>query len=185
MAYEGRCGSCENFEDPKGRGIPYDTGNPCYVKGFCTWYKVYYYPDDKCDTHYRKRGSASSGCYITTMCHSILGMSDKSDTMQTVRSLRDNVMQKDKKYERALYEYDSIGPQIAERLKTEDKKVVKGIYNIHLLPIVKLIKKQKNEEAINRYRIMTYMLADMYGIEIKSTIPEDYDYTKGGHGKIK
>ena len=32
---------------------------------------------------------------------------------------------------------------------------------------------------------MTYMLADMYGIEIKSTIPEDYDYTKGGHGKIK
>ena len=29
------------------------------------------------------------------------------------------------------------------------------------------------------------MLADMYGIEIKSTIPKDYDYTKGGHGKLK
>lgn len=184
MAYEGKCGSCENFEEPKGRNIPYDTSNSYYVKGFCTWYRVYYYPDDSCKEHYRKRGSAQAGCYITTMVHSILGMDDKSDTMETLRSFRDNVLQKDEKYKDILYEYDTVGPQIAEKLKSEDKKVVKEIYSSCLVPVVELIKEKRNSEAIDKYKNMTQMLALYYDIDISKEVDKDYDYTTGGHGKI-
>ena len=44
-----------------------------------------------------------------------------------------------------------------------------------------------DELTMGRSRADIVMVTEqgLYGIEIKSTIPEDYDYTKGGHGKIK
>lgn len=183
MAYEGKCGSCDNFEEPRGSS-PYSSTNAYYVKGYCSWYKTYYYPDDSCRNHYRPRGGSSGGCYITTMVHSILGMDDKTDSMETLRSFRDNVLQKDEKYKDVLYEYDTVGPMISEKLKQEDKKIVKEIYSSCLLPVVELIKENRNTEAIDKYRQMTKMLMIYYDIEVNNQVDKTYDYTTGGHGRL-
>ena len=73
MAYEGSCGSCGMFEDAKTDNL-YDTSNPDYIKGFCRYYRSYYYPTENACNHYLKRGGGSSSdCYITTIVCNILG----------------------------------------------------------------------------------------------------------------
>ena len=112
MAYEGHCGSCGNFEGKDGK--PYNKQNPNYIKGFCNWYRAFYYPDDKCESHYRPRGgNPGGGCYITTMICDVLGKEDTCEALEVLRSFRNDVLQKDEKYAPILYEYDVVGPKIA------------------------------------------------------------------------
>ncbi len=180
MNYVGKCGSCIYFEDNSGNG--YDNHNADYVKGYCTWYRSYYYPDDSCP-HYKQKEESSS-CYITTMVCEKLGMDDHSEVLETLRSFRNDVLQKDQKYQGILFEYDSVGPKISKCLKREDKSFIKKIYDGFLYPIVLLIKGKKYEEAIQKYIQMTRSLEECYGILGVSEVPKDYDYQKGGHGKM-
>ena len=183
MAYEGRCGSCENFEDNNGRS--YDKRNPNYIKGFCTWYRSYYYPDDFCDNHYRSRGGSSGGCYITTIICDKLGFSDDCETLEVLRDFRGNVLQKDEKYAPLLYEYDVVGPKIAEEMEKEDTDFVEALYQGFIVPIVEDIKSKNYSEAIHNYVTMTKCLEESYGIDFSMEIPKTYDYQKGGHGSKK
>ena len=134
MAYEGKCGSCANFEEAKGNQL-YDTGNSCYVKGFCTWYRSYYYPDDSCVSHYKSRPS-SSNCYITTLVCNRLGKEDNCEELETLRKFRNDVLQEDEKYASILFEYDTVGPQIAKELCTEDQTIINKIFNTKRLKIL-------------------------------------------------
>ena len=174
MAYEGQCGSCGYFE--------MNDGNPS-LKGHCSWYKTYYYPNETCG-HYRKKGSASGGCYLTTiLCHR-LGKSDDCDELNTLRKFRNEVLQKDEKYQELLFEYDTVGPKIAKELEKEDITIVQGLFSKFVQPVVRFIKENKCEEAISRYRTMTKSLEDYYCLSLDTCITKDYDYSKGGHGKV-
>lgn len=184
MAYENKCGSCGNFFDMKTNEL-YDKSNANYVKGYCSWYKVCYYPDESCSQHYRPRESSSTdSCYITTMICTVLGMDDCCDELETLRNFRNSVLQKDSKYQELLYEYDLIGPKIAACLKCEEKDVVRKIFEKFIQPIVQLIKSYRNDEAIQKYSFMTKSLKDCYGIQAKIEVSQNYDYTMGGHGKL-
>ena len=184
MAYEGRCGTCGNFEDNKGE--KYDKNNPDYVKGYCNWYGCYYYPDDSCEDHYRKRESSSDGgCYITTMICNKMGLQDDCDALNTLRGFRDNVLQKNQKYKELLFEYDVVGPKISECLQEEKKPFVEEIYHSFIMPIVTMIKNGQNEEAVQKYVTMTKSLKDYYAIDSEVNVPVHYDYTVGGHGYLK
>ena len=206
MAYEGCCGSCGRFED-KDKDIPYDTSNPDYIKGFCEHYRAYYYPTEDACNYYTKRSGGSGGCYITTIVCNILGYSDNCDVLNTLRDFRDNVLQKDKRYCGLLYQYDSVGPMIAgkiresnseglkydyyrkrsimaEYLQSSDKTFVRGIYDSFLVPIVSFIKNGYHDKAVNQYIKMTHFLQECYEIDYDEKIPSNYDFQRGGHGVV-
>ena len=182
MYYEGQCGSCNNFVEENGYGL-YDQRNSSDTKGWCTSYRASYYPTEFSCSHYsRRKDISSSNCYITTMVCTILGHSDTCDVLTTLRSFRDNILQRNEEYKGILYEYDKIGPEIASNLKKEEYSFVEKIYRTFLLPIVSLIKEKKTEEAVSQYIQMTESLKDCYGISFSEEVPATYDYQNGGHG---
>ena len=183
MAYEGKCGSCFNFEE--NNGDKYNKNNADYVKGYCTWYGCYYYPDDSCESHYKKRDNSNNTCYITTMICNKLGFPDKCDSLNTLRGFRDTVLQKNSKYQDILYEYDTVGPKISECLEKEDINFIYSLYHTFIVPIVSFIKGNKNKEAILKYFKMTLFLEYYYNIDDSVKVPDNYDYTVGGHGYLK
>lgn len=174
-----QCGSCVEFEN---------YGE--YTKGWCQYYRQFFWPTESCKNHYKNRETYSSGCYITTVVCSVLGMSDKSGVLETLREFRDNVMQKDEAYKETLYEYDIVGPVIASKINEDYKKnnnieLVNNIFNFYIAPTASLIKEQKYDEAVERYKEMTEDLREYYQIPKPEKIEENYDMTSGGHGKVK
>ena len=89
------------------------------------------------------------------------------------------------KHKDLLFEYDTIGPQIATELLREDNEVIQKIQKTYLLPIVGMIEAGKDQEAIQKYQFLTRMLQHHYGIESQGEATSDYDYTSGGHGFFK
>ncbi len=177
MAYETQCGGCIEYD--------YQGDN---VKGYCSWYKCYYYPGDSCS--HQKPREQSGGCYITTIICNVLGYDDDHVILNTLRNFRNSVLQKDSKYLPLLMEYDSIGPIIAnciqhEYQETKETEMWVNFYNFYLSPITNLVMEDKKEEAISRYTEMVNTLKEYYGIiDLQETIP-NYDISQGGHGKIK
>ena len=184
MAYDGQCGSCENFQEAGSNQLYDDKHNSSLVKGYCTWYHCYYYPDDKCDSHYKEK-PRNSDCFITTVVCTRLGLDDDCHELQVLRDFRNRVLQRDEKYKGLLFEYDTIGPKIAAQLVPEDEEVIQKIQKSYLLPIVGMIEAGKNDEAIQKYQFLTRMLQHHYGIEGSGKATDDYDYRSGGHGFFK
>ena len=181
----GRCGEC---------------GAVSNLKIYCESYGTYYYIDAKFDEErsgeYCKRyrygtpsvGSApSSPCYITTIVCDILGLDDECVALQELRVLRDKVMQQNPKYKELLFEYDTVGPKIAKCLR-EDKDrqdIAMRVYNESIFPTATLVASKEYEKAVAKYSSMTTALKKYYGIEADTKGIESYDYTTGGHGKVK
>ena len=95
-------------------------------------------------------------------------------------------MQKDSKYRNILYEYDTVGPEIAKNVKDEeDFELVNGLVDFYIIPTVNLVREKKYDEAVSKYKTMTKSLEKYYGIEYTESAPITYDYTKGGHGVKK
>lgn len=177
MAYETQCGGCTNF-DFQGD----------YNKGYCSWYKSYYYPGDSC-SHQNPR-ETSSGCYITTIICDVLGYDDDCNVLNILRTFRNDVMQKDSRYMYLLLEYDVLGPSIASFIKkeyetTNDKELWIKFYNFYLLPTASYISSGEYNNAIDRYKEMVEALKEYFGLVDSKLSAENYDYTIGGHGKIK
>lgn len=181
ISYYDQCGNCEYYE--------FEGKN---TKGHCSYFGCYYYPDDKCShqKNVKTYGYEGSPCYITTMMCGILGFEDNCEILNTLRSFRNDVMQKDEKYKDMLFEYDTVGPEIARNLYDEftnnqDKELVINMFNFYIQPTALLIKENKYDEAVERYSEMTNALKDYYGLTTKEKMPSDYDYKNGGHGKVK
>lgn len=170
------CRDCEYF-DEKDR-------EPFFkVKGYCSYYRSYYDQGDNCN-NFRPSGYTPSTCYITTIVHEVLRKDDECDTMETLRNFRNNILNKNKKYESILEEYDVIGKRVANAIKIDnDKDLCEKIYNNFLLKVAYSIKKKNYLKAITDYEQMTMMLISYYNIPVNDDI-KNYDYTKGGHGKV-
>lgn len=98
-------------------------------------------------------------------------------------------MQKNCKYCKTLFEYDVIGPKIAEMIRQDnasDQQLWNDIYKFYLLETVNFILEEKYDNAISKYTNMVNALKIYYGIfqDIKE-IQQDYDMSQGGHGKMK
>jgi len=178
MEYEGRCGTCG-----------YYTFAGDAVKGYCSWYQCYYYPNDTCNHQKQMEITSDSGCYITTIVCNKLGLEDDCSVLNTLRSFRDNVMQQNCKYCKILFEYDVIGPKMAEMIKQDvstDLELWTQIYNFYLVPTANYVNDQNYDEAVNRYKEMVNALKEYYGIKEEITeIAKGYDIAQGGHGKLK
>ena len=181
----GKCGGCEEVSN---------------LKIYCGEYGAYYYIDNKYNEERRgelcrkfwngtpklNSNSSGSGCYITTMVCNILGFDDKCPTLEVLRSFR-RLMQKDPKYTETLYEYDTVGPKIANRLEKDPskKEIAQGFYNAYIDPTARLIAAQRYDQAVEKYKKMTNILREYYGIQKVTDVPKAYNYTEGGHGYVK
>ena len=192
---ENECGSCEYLRDEHSDTKYFDDDN--LHKGHCVSRGTYEYPDSKRCTDYKKQGTeremyipTRTGWYITTIVCDILELPDDCGLLETLRNFRSNILQKEPKYKKVLYEYDVVGPQIAKCLmedyiEKEDKEMANGLLNCFIIPTVDRIKEGRNTEAVKIYTQLTEVLIDTYGIERVKEVPDDYDYTKGGHGVKK
>ena len=183
MAYDNQCGSCEYFKDMRSNDDRYFDIR-YYELGHCVWYRSCYYPDDSC-SHYKKQGSSSSLCYLTTIICNRLGYADSDENLEVMRDFRNKYLQKNQEYDSLLYEYDVVGPKISEHLMTEDLSIIQKLFLSFIKPITLLIKQGNYQNAIERYQQMTLSLKDYYGITDTLDICSDYDFSKGGHGYIK
>lgn len=177
MSYETQCGGCTYYD--------FQGDN---TKGYCSWYKSYYYPGDSC-SHQNPRES-SSGCYITTIICDVLECPDDSSTLNILRNFRNDILQKDPKYLMLLMEYDVIGPKIAnlikdEYKKTQDKEIWILFYNFYLSATANLILENKYDEAVTRYKEMVSSLKEYFALDDQKITIENYDMSQGGHGKVK
>lgn len=174
VPYYDCCGNCTS----------YDNGEE-----YCEYYRTYCKPTETCRHQENKLEYGDSSCYITTVVCNILGYSDKCEVLQILRNFRDNVMQKDDKYKELLFEYDTIGPEIAKCLndnfsKHSDIEMIEGLYEHSIKPISELIVNKEYDLAVNKYVKMTNILATFCGVERKQIMPNNYDYENGGHGKL-
>ncbi len=189
MSYEGHCGKCDYFKGPRRLTEPFDTYYASIEKGYCEWYRCYYWADDTC-SHQKERGSSSS-CYITTVVCKILGFADDCGMLRNLRDFRDNILQKNEQYVPLLFEYDTVGPQIAECLEKDyqetngDSELATNLFNFYIQPTASLIEQGNYDEAVSRYQEMTKGLEEYYGIQVPTEVSLDYDFQAGGHGVLK
>lgn len=139
---------------------------------------------------YSKDHSSSGFCYLTTMLCNILGMPDNNYYLETMRALRNNVMQKDEKYKPLLVEYDIVGPKIAEALNNDPLKYQIALkhYKFYIIPIIDFLRENKTDAAIYHYVKMTNSLKEFYGMgSFTPTILEieNADIKESGHGIYK
>lgn len=185
-----QCGSCFSLRDKDDDNTFFE--GTAYEKGYCLELRSYYYPDDKICSYYKDRETyiPGTGCYITTIICGKLGLPDNCGVLTTLRHFRNDIMQKDPKYKEILYEYDEVGPKIAECIKKEftnpePDELLIVYYNFYLQPTARLVDEKKYDEAIARYVEMTNSLKEYFNIEEVEKVPEEYDYTQGGHGYVK
>ena len=145
------CSDCD-FMDLK------DTNR--YGECYCSKRRHYYKKSDTACNYFQRKGKyigSASHCFITTCVCSILKEEDTSDTMQTIRFLRDTYMKKEVDCYSMLREYEVVGPIIAKRVLADPNK--------EKVICVTEIKENKYEEAIDRYIDLTNSLINHYGIE--------------------
>ena len=115
-----------------------------------------------------------SGCYIATTSCYILNMNYDNEFLTTLRSFRDNVMKKDKKYNKLLAIFDVIGPKISSALyQDSNRKIVSKISMLLIRKACNFIKEKKYEEAISVYIDLNKTLSEYFGIELPE-ITDDY-----------
>ncbi len=184
VAYETQCGGCKYY-DFQGD----------HSKGYCSWYRSYYYPGDSC-SHQEARESSTSTCYLTTIICELLGYPDDCYALATLRNFRDQVMQKEEKYRLLLLEYDVVGPQLASMIRKSSQEsgndfqdCLQQFYQQFIVSTVSLVEQHQVEEAVSQYKKMIQVLKEYYGIaeitEKELSNYQNYDFHQGGHGKIK
>lgn len=147
------CGSCSNYE--------YEGQN---TKGYCSYYKCYYYPDDSCN-HWEESSSyssGSSGCFITSACVEYKGMKDNCLQLETMRAFRDNYIMNQAYGMDLCKDYYNQAPAIVEYINNSPKKddIYEDIYD-QLMKIVGLIEEHRDDEAIIYYMWMFHRLCEM------------------------
>ncbi len=147
------------------------------------------------NTYNPNNKNTNNDCFITTIVCNILGKKDNNKLLNNLRNFRDNILQKDNKYDEVLMNYDTVGPIISDCIANDkDKEIMaKGLYENALMPINSLINKKEYNKACEKYYIMTLALINYYGIKHKYNNHTDNNYgynntidrKNSGHGKKK
>lgn len=155
-------------------------------------YRRYCRDYDYRDCSIYKYESSSSGCFITTVLCNILGLPDNHEILNTLRSFRDNVLKKDKKYKEILMIYDGIGPYVADKLINDENReeIAYDLYKSSLLPILEEIRNNNYNKAVKHYLYMTLYLISDYNLRDTYNALKDVDFgfmnfnqTTAGHGR--
>ena len=161
--------------------------NAAACEGFCEAYRRSYETAKSLRENAKDSSSSGSGCFITTVVCEILGYADGSKELQSLRTFRDSVLQKDAKYKKILAIYDVIGPAIVSKIRSEKckKQICKNLFELSIKKVCELVEESKYSEAIDLYMDMTYLLMRAYGIQddIDNNYIDNMDVEKSGHGR--
>ena len=146
---EGTCGTCINYS--------YEGE---YTKGYCSYYKTYYYHDETCrnweeNTNVTGGSGSSGGCFVTTACCRYRGMSDDCRELTAVRALRDHHL-KNTFFGRELIKlYYDNAPAVVEAIDKRGDRA--EIYDEILKRLEKIAALSENggyDEAAGEYAAM-------------------------------
>lgn len=144
-----RCDTCAYYD--------YEGENK---KGYCSWYRSYYYPDDRCDHWKEKLSSGSgSGCFLTTACCEYKKLPDDCDELTTLRTFRDGWLQQQPYGPEMIRLYYDDAPAIVEAIRKSGDKdtILNGIFQ-KITEITAMIKSENYEKAVIEYLLMVYRL---------------------------
>lgn len=149
----GTCGACKEFEFE---------GND--KKGYCRYYRAYYWDSDSCrhyDEDERRLSSGGSGCFLTTACCQYKGLPDDCTELTILRNFRDNVLMQNDEERNLVEEYYRIAPELVERIEQQPdaRDIYEQIY-MKIQQIIEQINKDNYASAINCYKDMVYTLQD-------------------------
>ncbi len=150
---EGTCGACKYHEN-KGDN----------TKGYCSYYRAYYYNDDSC-SHYEESNafhSGSSGCFLTTACCVYKGLLDDCYELETIRGLRDKYILCQSYGKEMIKDYYKEAPEIVKKINASKNsdEILELTYK-SVLEIVNLIEMGKNDEAVINYMMMFHRLSKL------------------------
>ncbi|NDB57408.1 hypothetical protein EB001_03045 [bacterium] len=97
--------------------------------------------------------SGGCGCYITTACVKYMHLHDDCDELITLRHFRDNYMLSSNNTKEMVDMYYSIAPDLVKAIETKEDayEIFKHTYEVYILEAVRLIKLEKNREALGVY----------------------------------
>ena len=97
--------------------------------------------------------SGGCGCYITTACVKYMRLHDDCDELITLRHFRDNYMLSSNNTKEMVDTYYSIAPDLVKAIETKEDayEIFKHTYKVYILEAVRLIKLEKNREALELY----------------------------------
>jgi hypothetical protein len=157
-------------------------------KAWCSARREYYNPNDRaCSNHFQNdeyRNPSNTGCYLTTIVCDNLGYADDCKVLNTLRDFRENIMKKNEKYQSLLYEYDIVGPMIADNIRNSLKPIdlSKFLYESYILNVEKAIEEEKYDLAVIIYSYMVGKLKQAFGME---NIEIPYEKQATGKGYLK
>ena len=130
------------------RDCEYFTSEGENRKGYCSYYKAYYYPNETCKYEKRSHG----GCFMTTACCEHKGLPDDCYELTKMRYLRDRYLKKTR-FGKALVDlYYAHAPGIVENVKaSSDKDELLDTIYLKIKDIVSLIDEEKYDEATSKY----------------------------------
>ena len=150
MENYGRCKDCEY-------GSPLDSG----WRWSCEWYKTLEDPDEVRDCpHYKKRGSGSGGCFLTTACCVYKELDDDCHELQVLRKFRDEYIKRQPYGEELISNYYAEAPMIVKAINSsvERDAILEDTYQ-KIVSIVKIIEEGKNDEAVIQYMMLFHKLS--------------------------
>lgn len=131
------------------------------------------------ETSCKNNGYRCSYYHIaTTIACNVLGKDLNDEVLNGIKSLRDDYLEKDEKYNEVLKMYDIIGPTIALAIEKDENKEEKAeeYYNKILLPISKLVQNKKYDIALDHYSYFTRILINKYGLnELYESLENNID----------
>jgi len=180
--YMGECEDCGKYYCERKCDRLYATTPKC--SSFCEAYSRSNYARENMIS--TSKSAQASGCYITTMLCQKLNLSDNNYYLEKLRKFR-NDMKKNINDLPLLLTYDQIGPQIAEAIRNDEcgEKISAAMFSHYIIPAVTAIENNKPQTAKDIYIIMTYKLADYYGINANIVTQENVNQENLGHGRIR
>lgn len=148
--YGGQCGSCKEYS--------FEGDNK---KGYCSYYRSYFYPDDRCD-HYDE-STGRTGCWLTSACCKAKGLSDDCNELQALRSFRDSILKEMPCGQEMIAFYYAQAPRIVKQIDQSENQMnlYEEIYQNIQKILVELQEKDYKQVVID----YLYM---MYTIDLKS-----------------
>ena len=181
------CGNCEvlDFNDCK-------WGNEYY----CKVQRKYIKPDhNTCSSFIKNRNTLDqeknnykpSGCFMTTVCCTILGLDDNCFELKCLRELRDFYMKPNKNMHYILHEYDEISPLISARIAFEKNNRAYALYIVekYLHPCAKYVEQGKYGQATLHYMEMMNTLKAKYNITTTKKENEETPIEVLGKARIR
>lgn len=144
-----------------------DMNDTKWGDAYCKYYKRYVDPASRSCDHLVKKNNSGGGCYLTTCMCEVLGFEDHCNTLDSLRSFRDDYMKNDPECLPLLEDYDVVGPLICDRINSDDNKFRTAHVMLleYVVPAIGFINNNDYDSAIEIYKNMTTDLMDYYGLD--------------------